>query len=299
MVVLGVVLLALVLAVVAVSCLPAVVQQGVRRLSSQAGLPLREDLEPGLRRRLRTDAVVTGAGGAFGLGLALGTLQLWPDGPPEQAAFVPGFVVAIGAAVGIAATTSVEAAVRARKARPDGAPRVARLRATTVADHMGTVETVPPLLIAVAALAAGVVAVVVRGPSVSLVMLGIGPLALVGLAALLAQAVVAAPQPATDPLRLAWDDVFRVRDLRGVVALPSFSGFAATAVLLGLLLQEVPDAAFRDGLARAAVVGLVIAGGVLLAATAGHRPYRRVRRRLWPELGLQAETVSGRGSAHR
>ena len=110
-----------------------------------------------------------------------------------------------------------------------------------------------------------------------------------GLAAVLAGAVLRAPQPAASPEELAWDDVLRWRTLADLLDLPVGIGYVSVVTAL-IVLGGAPG----GGVTAAFVVTQAI---LVLALAYSHltvrtRPEPRLRRRLWAS---DLEEVAGAG----
>lgn len=291
-----VLLVALVVGVVAVVCSPRYVRWDLAGDARLAGLPRRTDLRPWLARRRRTDAVVQAVGGCSGAAVAVWALLTRPGSLPDLP-FVLPIGVAVGAAIGQAFTTVLATGVRTSLARKQAHPRVARLRSVTLADYLSWRERVPELVFTGSAVAAGALATVVLGARADILVVALVPALLALTGKVLARAVVQAPQPADDPVRLAWDDVLRVRDLTNVLALPSFTGLLGTVLIAAQLVATLPEGDVRVLLTGVAGAVLVLVYAVALVGTHRVVPYRRVRARLWDELDLDP-TAGSRDRAH-
>jgi hypothetical protein len=199
-----------------------------------------------------------------------------------------------GALAGVAAGAAWAGAREAgRQTVPDG-PRLARSTASTASDYVAPLELWAGRAAALApalalAFGLGLATAVDTVAPADLVNVGTVLAVVVGLGALamgevIARRLLELPQSAGSTLELAWSDALRSRVLRDVVTAPLVIGLLGTLALLTAASGGVHDPLIANGLIG--LVGLGIIGVAVIAlVSAGARPQRHFRRRLWPRAG--------------
>ncbi len=244
-------LAAIPIVVLIVSARPGWGDASAYRTSMRARLPFGNDaVHRSVRARLRRITRVN-MWGLLGAIVVLGVLFLaTPLASTPYALWILTLLILV---VALAGGTLV-GQLRERLFAPEPeAPRIARLTDLRTRDYLGAWRTVTPVVLLIAATAGtlvlGILTVSGRVP-LEMLLLTAGALVLAIAAAigtrLLERHVLAQPQPASDTLELAWDDLFRVD------ALSSMRMSAAMTAWLPL------------GMVGAMLVSLVIDGGISL-----------------------------------
>lgn len=233
-VVLGTAIVAFALAAVTAASRPGISLRALGRFAERSRLPVptasAAALEAYMRRSKIVEYVVLSVASAACLLLLLTPLGETPLYP--LAVFVPVLLFAT-----MLSATAV--AVREHLFRPPlGAPRIARSRATSARDYLGTVRWVLPWTLTVGAVAAGAWAAwmlardaAVR-PEFAVTALVIAAVAILAAASLprLDAAILGRPQPAGSELELAWDDALRLSALNACRQSVTVLSLAAVAL---------------------------------------------------------------------
>lgn len=222
----------------------------IQQISVRARLPIPTwDMWRSIRRRSRALLRASMWGMLAGI-VVIGGLFVWtPLGSSPAAMWI--FTLTLVLTLGIASTVVT---VRERLFSPaPNAPRIARARALRVHDYLPAwAARLPACLLVAAVLAcAGLVATTTAGATapgtlvVATVLLAFA--ALTAIAGRVAEhRVLAQPQPASDTLELAWDDLFRVgtfAPLRMVAAMAAWLplGLALTSIVRAVLGTDQLD----------------------------------------------------------
>ncbi|MFW6598761.1 hypothetical protein ACQBAU_14680 [Propionibacteriaceae bacterium Y2011] len=263
---------------------------------ARQGLPLPAHLREPLLRRITTHERWASSGAVTAIGLSA-IAAVFLMGPNADAAAV---IIVLSVPVGIGVGGVIAILVGRHQFNPT-APRVARTRATTLADYVPartrrTARVVTAVAIVVALLAAstqllmsGVLRGEGQGPWLLAQALVTAVLTLVFLviAEVLGRVAVARPQHAESRLELAWDDVCRSESLRALHHTPIVLGVLAS--LATTVLRVASPAGLVAG--PVGLITFVIMVVLSLGATAlalwsawprGHAGRAsHVRQRLW------------------
>lgn len=265
------------------SCRPDWGADRVARMSLRAKLPLpasgsERSIRARVRRLLRANM--------WTLLVALGVAGVVLVATPAGGSYSFLWLVALTILLGLFVTSAV-VAVRERLFDPaPTAVRVARVGALRVEDYIGVWRTRVPLVIlaAGAALLIIIMTLTVVG-AVDTVHLGwaitaTGVSAAAVLAAVWAERRVRAqPQPATDTVELAWDDVFRADALRTVRMGAAMAAWVGAGVSIAVLWRAgLPVETFTWD----AVLGVFPWFGIPLIQVIYSADQGRLRDRLYP-----------------
>lgn len=215
--------------------------------SMRAKLPFGSDaVHQSVRARLRR-IIRTNMWGMLGAILVVGTLFL---ATPIATTPYAMWILALLVVVGVLAGGTLIAQLRERLFSPaPEAPRVARMTMMRTRDYLGGWRTLTPVVLLVTA-GAGTIGVAVA-TAVGLTSVGVLLMTAGGLLFAVAVAVgtrwaerrvLAQPQPASDTLELAWDDLFRGDALGSMRMSAAMTAWLPLGLAAALLVSLVIDA---------------------------------------------------------
>jgi hypothetical protein len=251
--------------------------RNLRGFSRHVPLPLTDAVATAIPRRLLRESVGAALGCVPALLVAF-AMTIWSPELLNGASGSTIFPVMIaGAALGIAIASATKLGIT----NPDS-PRMARTTVPRVTDYLSPVWIVTSTVVCLA----GIVLVALLLPraaaptplvATAIAMLATSVLTLM-LCTALSRHLLAASQPATECIELAWDDAMRAHALRGLWVAPAITGLTTAYVASGLNATGTPSVDFFP---------FLLAITVLQAILQLSRPGARYRRRLWPALVTQ------------
>ncbi|MFD4959779.1 hypothetical protein [Microbacterium sp. NPDC058389] len=220
----------------------------IERMSVRARLPIPSwDMWRSIRGRSRALLRANMWGLLAGI-VFVGGLFVWT--PAGSSPFAM-WLLTLTLLIGVLSIASTIVGVRERLFSPaPAAPRIARAKALQVRDYLPTwAALLPAWLLAAAVLACALLAAMTSVGAIAPLsaIVAVAALAFAGLAAAACRVaehrVLAQPQPASDTLELAWDDLFRV----GAFVSLRMSAAMAAWLPLGLALTGIVYAAIGIG----------------------------------------------------
>lgn len=224
--------------------LPSSSERRALRWSENADLPLQESpIADRIVARLRRDAITAAAGAAVGVALcALALLSPVGKDPNFPITFLLPSMLTVSALV------SAAVGVRAHLFAPDPlSRRVARPRALTSADYLGFTRRTLWLATAILSLCAVIWASwlllhpapsFTPGLAVAALVIGLLGVGGVPLVNRFERALLERAQPASTPIELAWDDLFRIATLHSVRIACAAPGVTSAALLLAAITGD-------------------------------------------------------------
>lgn len=218
--------------------LPSRSERRALRWSENADLPLQESpIADRIVARLRQDAITAATGAAVGVALgALGLLSPVGKDPDFPITFLLPIMLTVSALV------SAAVGVRAPLFAPDPlSRRVARTRALTSADYLGVTRRAIWLATAILSLCAAIGASwlllhpspsFTPGLAVAALVIGLLGVSGVPLVHRFERMLLERAQPASTPIELAWDDLFRISTLHSVRIACAAPGVISAALVV-------------------------------------------------------------------
>lgn len=283
----GIVALAGLLVVFALSFVPAYGRWRALRHAQRMAVGLPAHLERSVSRRLMARDRGASLGGIIFTALAILAFH-FEVGVSDDSNLTALFVLgALFAGVGAGAAVT---ALLATNRLPAEQPRVARSGAVTVSDYLAPLELVGARLVVAVAVVALVLSSVVSIPGADGSRFAVAFFAIFGAIALAmfevaSRRIVDRPQPAGSTAELVWDDAIRASSLRDLVTAPLALG--SYCLIFGAL--DIAEGSSNSGatvvaytVAATFALALIVAGIVSVAT----RPQQHFKGRLWPNLRL-------------